>query len=960
MMRFSTLLLFSVLFAFSAEANSLNSGDSLELTLAGHLKRDSARVNLLSKLSYYYRFNQPSKALNFASEGLSISKEINYAYGKVYSLNNLGTIYKNKGQYQRALNYYLQAQQMISIKDSLVIRGVALAINNIGLIYEGRGNYELAQDYLTRALQIDVSLNYPRGIARELGNLGTVALDLNKVDSALFYFQKSLSIDSVIGNVNGVTESLTDIGRALTVKKEYEAAKNSFQRAFALNDPGNIAAYAYAHHYLGITYREMELNDSALSQQLKAYQLATSLDEKSLIRDASRELSVLYREKENYKRSLEYLDTYNYLSSYLTDQKAASMLADLRENYESQKKQQQIEGLEKIKVKMEYYNNRLVKFRNGLFLSLSVSLLLASIIYKAYRDKRRVNVELMRKFAEGRQLNEDLKLKSIEIETKNIAILEKNKILESQSHQLVEAQRIARLGSWEYDPESKLFFWSDLLFELFGLEKNKKIPGVHSFIQRVYTDDRKLVVDAIKYLFKEKKSVNINFRLHGNFDEVRFIQAKAVPVFDEHHRIKLFSGTVLDTTEQKLNERRLIEAKEQAELANRSKSIFLANMSHEIRTPLNGILGFTDILLKENCNSQQIEFLRHIRNSGDTLLLLLNDILDFNKIEHGKLVVENVNYELRESVNQALMPYAIQAKAKGLDFVVEVSPEVPQWIVGDSHRTKQLLVNYVSNALKFTGRGRIKVSVNVKEIQVPEGNSLELMFTVADSGLGVPAEKQDVIFELFTQADDSTTRKFGGTGLGLAITRQLSKLMGGNTGLTSPGSLGLSKETPGSDFWFTIKVNRGYPPPEKKVASDKAQIRFVNPISVLVAEDNPINQMLMRKVLDGMNCKITMVENGKLAVEALENEMFDVVLLDIQMPVMDGHQAALMMRQSKNSNIPIIGVSANVFKEDIEKSLSAGMDAHIGKPFTASELFVTISRFVFDNETKQNQQDFKS
>ena len=393
----------------------------------------------------------------------------------------------------------------------------------------------------------------------------------------------------------------------------------------------------------------------------------------------------------------------------------------------------------------------------------------------------------------------------------------------------------------------------------------------------------------------------------------------------------------------------IIEAKELAENANRTKGIFLANMSHEIRTPLNGIIGFTNLMLDKCDNIEQREYLNYIRNSGETLLFLLNDILDFNKMEYGKLTIEEVCFDFRELTEKWVAPYRIQAKEKNIDFELGIATDIPHYIVGDPHRTQQLLVNYISNAIKFTDYGMIKISIECT--QQPD-QLLDIRFTIADSGIGVPPEKQELIFELFTQADNSTTRKFGGTGLGLAINKQLAKLMGGNTGVSSPGKLHAANGNPGSDFWFNIIVNEGEANThQEKSNRSNAELKFAVRPLLLVAEDSPVNQMLIRKVLENMNCEVHLVANGKEAVDEFEGNTFDAVFLDIQMPVMDGYEATKMIKSSaKYCNVPIIGLSANVYKEDIEKSLEIGMHAHICKPFKKEEIFETLERFLIKKE----------
>jgi two-component system, sensor histidine kinase len=454
----------------------------------------------------------------------------------------------------------------------------------------------------------------------------------------------------------------------------------------------------------------------------------------------------------------------------------------------------------------------------------------------------------------------------------------------------------------------------------------------------VYVSDRRKMLDALKGLFRKNISFDIEFRINGRFDTVRVINFKGQVVWDQDICIK-YNGTLQDITEQKETEKKLVWAKEQAESANRTKGLFLANMSHEIRTPLNGILGFTDLLMGVCEDDQQKEYLAQIRSSGDTLVVLLNDILDFNKIEHGKLNIEKVNYQFRKEVDSWLSPYRLQAREKNVGIQLTIDTAIPEYIEGDPFRTRQLLVNYVSNALKFTAEGMVSIHITCDLLR---DDQLLLNFRVCDSGIGVPPEKQALIFELFTQADDSTTRRYGGTGLGLAINKQLSVLMGGDAGVSSPGSLSYQYGTPGSDFWFAIKTGRGKMTAAvvKGPGTANDKVKFDHSPKILVAEDNPVNQMLMKKVLMNMNCEVTIVDNGREVIELLEIENFDIVLLDIQMPVMDGYQATEIIRNSSSrKDIPIVGVSANVFREDIEKSLATGMNAHIGKPFKAKELF---------------------
>jgi signal transduction histidine kinase/CheY-like chemotaxis protein/tetratricopeptide (TPR) repeat protein len=919
--------------------------DSLNAILKRLPFRDTSRVNELTRQAYYYRFNDGSKSLKLGLEALSISKALNYDFGIVYSYNSIGSSWIHKGELQKALNCYLSAAQMKNSKDSMVLRGVALAYNNIGVISQDRKDYSHAYDYYRTALALDLKQNYQKGISREYGNLGKAMVETGYSDSAFYYLSRCIAICKTIHHKMGELEATIDLGRNYALLKDYDKAKYCYRYALKFNDSQYLASDASAYNYLAEAFKNQGSIDSALSYQAKAYRLAVNLDDIMLLKESLSEMANLYKMKGNYKAAAQYLDSFIVVNNRLADQKANSLLSDFKEKYESEKKQDEIIHLQKSKEKTEYYNTHLIKLRNGLFLTLSFCILLIVVIYKAYRDKRRVNSELMNRFAEVRHKNEEINLKSEEIRKKNDLIVDANTTLQRQRQQLSEAQKIAKLGSWEYEPSSGNYTWSSYLYELFNLAKSERPPSFNTCIYRIVKSDRSKVIEAIRSAVYERKRAEIDFRIMNHYDDLKYVNAKIVPLVNSNNHLVLISGTILDTTVQNLTEKKLVYAKEQAEIANRSKGLFLANMSHEIRTPLNGIIGFTDVLLRECNEPNQIEYLNYIRNSGDSLLRLLNDILDFNKIEHGKLEIENIDFQLHETIDLAVRPYKIQAEELGVQLSLDISPEVPLWINGDPMRTRQLIVNYVSNALKFTSKGAIKITISVDEINIPAGDQLKLKFMVSDTGIGIPADKQQHIFELFTQADSSTTRKFGGTGLGLAITSQLAKLMGGNTGVVSPGHLGNSLK-PGSDFWFTIAVKRSHVSGNTQRNESKTEMDFGGNVKILVAEDNPINQLLMKKVLESMNAKMVIVENGWLAVQQLKDEKFNAVLMDIQMPVMDGYQATMMIRQSISPLIPIIGVSANAFKEDVDRSINAGMDAHISKPFKPIDLFNTIQQLI--------------
>ena len=387
-----------------------------------------------------------------------------------------------------------------------------------------------------------------------------------------------------------------------------------------------------------------------------------------------------------------------------------------------------------------------------------------------------------------------------------------------------------------------------------------------------------------------------------------------------------------------------------AEKANRSKSAFLANMSHEIRTPLNGILGFADLLIKANPTPENRKHIELIRSSGDTLLKLLSDILDLNKIEQGKLSVEKIKFNFIDTITSTLMPYQYRANEKGLQFMLSYDPEIPNYIKGDPTRIKQLLINLISNSIKFTEDGGITVNFECEQVK-NKPNTILIRGKVADTGIGIPEEKQNLIFESFTQADDTFTRKYGGSGLGLSIVKQLLRLMDGDIVIQSPCENEVFKsKNPGAcfEFWFYAEIDQDQEIKTElhgKVPKNGKNLQFDKPLEVLLVEDNQINQLLASTILESFGAKVTTADDGQQGFNKALAKKFDIILMDVQMPVLNGYESTQKIREL-DAEIPIIGLTANVYKEDIDKCLEAGMNAHLGKPFTEEELFGTMKKFL--------------
>ena len=581
---------------------------------------------------------------------------------------------------------------------------------------------------------------------------------------------------------------------------------------------------------------------------------------------------------------------------------------------------------------------------------------------------------------EVKRLLQELQVHQIELETQNEELRRAQGRLEASNRRYFDFYNLAPVGYLTV-AENGLIREVNLTFSTWiGIERSHLVN--RPLTRFIVKDDLDIYYTFRKKLLEAGTAQMCELRMQTEDGTTFWTRIECIAT-EDNNNMPIYRAVISNIAERKLWEEKLQqtnlqlktaifqanELAEKARKADSAKSEFLANMSHEIRTPLNGIIGMAGLLVETNLNPEQREYAQIARVSGETLLTIVNDILDFSKIEARKLKLEMLDFDLSSALEETVDMLAISARLKGLQLVCRIDPEVPLLLRGDMGRLRQILINLGGNAVKFTSNGEIIIHVSLERDAERDAT---IRFSVSDTGIGIPADHWKHLFTPFTQLDSSITRKFGGTGLGLAISKQLAELMGGNIGVESV-------EGKGSTFWFTAVFEKHptMPKPslemplevnnmkeaktgpiarlgERSAKSAAFDFDMAKPAAgrfrILLAEDNPTNQKVAQAILRKMGCQADVVANGQEAVNALRAIPYDLVLMDCQMPEMDGFEATRHIRNENsrvlNPAIPIIALTAYTMQGDRERCLQSGMDDFIAKPVQPRELAEKISRWL--------------
>ncbi|MEO5342994.1 MAG: PAS domain-containing protein, partial [Gammaproteobacteria bacterium SHHR-1] len=492
-------------------------------------------------------------------------------------------------------------------------------------------------------------------------------------------------------------------------------------------------------------------------------------------------------------------------------------------------------------------------------------------------------------------------------------------------------------GVWDWDLGNNSLFLSPTWKAQLGYRDDEFHSSFDNFKAQVHADDLQALLDHLDHYLNGKVSdFKAEFRMRHKDGGWRWIMGRGQCLRNPSGRPYRMVGSHTEISERKVLEQRLEAAWAKAEASSLAKSEFLANMSHEIRTPMNGVIGMTELLLDQPLNPQQREMTQTIKRSAEALLVIINDILDFSKIEAGKLRLETINFNLPRLFQDIGSFLRVPATDKGLEFQLQLADDLPQWYLGDMGRIRQILINLLNNAIKFTAQGFVRLECRLLQ---RDADSCRLQFRVQDTGIGMSKEQQAGLFQRFSQADSSTARQYGGTGLGLAISRQLAELMGGKLGVESqPGE--------GSIFWFSLCLTLGKT--EAEQAGPARHKRFQ--AHVLVVDDVSTNQLVATGLLKRMGVSADCANNGQEALDRLSQSDYDLVLMDAQMPVMDGYEAARRIRHPaspvRNHRIPLIAMTANAMDGARADCIEAGMNDYISKPMQPSRLQEILQRYL--------------
>jgi len=975
--------------------------DSLARLLSSSINEDTNKVKLL--LEYYRCFlpSNPDSALKISQQILDLSTKINYPHGIINGLNGNASCYRYQNNpdlaiptYHKALamavidkNSYLQTLVCFNLGAYYGILGVsdsaekyhkmalnagkaltdksiyAKSLGHLALVYSKKGSYIESIQYILQAIEIFTEIHSSFDQANAYNVLGMIYFDLEDFENSVNAYRQALKIIGADGNIQVQMAIYQNLGNLyFDVKKDSDSARifvnkvlllaqeanDEYPRLSALVTLGNIACEVkdykqalanYLDAYqsplfnirkhsqasvlgnLGLVY--MNLGDLEKAEKFAKNGLQLAKEQKFAIVEQStcKTLGDIKARQKNYKEAFEYYVRYTCLFDSLENAEVKHKIAELV--YQQALQQKDHENL--LLQKDIEINKQTIQIQGFYIITAcGILLLVALLLILNKRNSRRLLT-----------LNRQLELKNNE--------------LKKVSARLALATSAGGVGLWEFDLTGNILFWDDEMLALYGITRKDFVGTYQTWQASIFPDDLTGFDAEIQMAIRGEKKLNTEFRILWPDGSIHHIRALATLQSDDSGKILYLLGTNWDITEQKKSEETILKAKAEAETANKSKSTFLANMSHEIRTPLNAIIGFSQLMNREKLLTEsQKEHITTINRAGEHLLKLINDILELSKIEAGRVELKPENFDLHALLNDMQMMFKERAQSKKLRLMVEIPADLPQFVVADDQKLRQIFINLIGNAIKFTDKGGISVRSRIEK-----GNygTSRLIVEIEDTGPGMSEDELGKLFKHFEQTS-AGIKSSSGTGLGLALSRELALLMGGN--ITVKSAVGK-----GSVFTIDVEIKKGIANAGKATAT-KRVVSVKNPQNiyrVLVVDDKEENRQVAVSFLKLVGFQTNEAINGQEAIARFEQWNPHLILMDMRMPVMDGYEATRRIKATeKGKQTPVIAVTAGMPEDEKKETSAPDLQGYIRKPFHENELFAAIGtalgiEYIYEEET---------
>lgn len=862
------------------------------------------KFNFLYHLAHIeFNMGKSASAIFHLKKVLSL-KEIDQYEDIKADMNSLaGKIYLEQGELHRALEYYLDA---VAVFERIGLRkDLGWAYCDVAWLYFKQYNDSECVNFVNKALEIGTTIQDDYGISRAHSILGSLYNAQGKSEKAIREHEIALAIRKKLKSRSGLADTYYNLGSVYEKNGQIDRAIFYANESLKIDEElGNVVNLGLGYKKIAsLSILKGDYGRSELFLQ-KAMQLANQTNSPELRRD----VNLLHAELKEKTGDLASANKYLYLAIEANDSlyntTSAEKIAEIRglfdlENIELKSKQrEQALILKQTEIDSQRNYNMMVMI---ILILVSSSLIVGAFLYNIIRKK---NIKLQEEIAERKRAEAQ--------------------ILQSQAL-YEEAQAIAQVGSWEFNLSNSELHWSKETYRIFELENCPDEQLHRAWREQCHPVDLIKLDEAIQNTLNTGEQFYVEHRAMFKDGRVKYIACIGEAIKDGEGQIVGLKGTDQDVTPQK-----------QAAIA---KSEFLASMSHEIRTPINGVIGIANLLMEEQLSPAQRGYLDTLKFSAQHLSSIVSDILDFSKIESGKLVFERIPFDLSKVTSHVVRLFENSAKDKAIALTFVPDSRIKDLLIGDYFRLSQVLSNVLSNAIKFTDKGSVELAYTLME---ETKSSVLVKFTVKDTGVGISEEQLEQIFEDFTQADVSTSRKYGGTGLGLSISKKLIEQQGGSISVES--RLGQ-----GSIFSVEMKYDKQELSPSASVPDlPEAQPMNLQGMTFLIAEDNNVNALVLTAVLKKWGAKYTLAQDGQEAIDWMKKDDFDAIIMDIQMPNVDGKEATQVIRQfsdDRKRNIPIIAFTAEASVEFHEEYLNSGFNDCVTKPFRPEQLYKVLKKY---------------